>query len=1322
MKFKIDYKSRKTIIAIIALIVLFAVAFAGGYAFIRSKDQSTAATNETITDDSQNVSGDENNQVSLPELGSDEEGDSSENEGTTDEENSSNENTTNEDSSSNGNTSSSTGTTATEDATTIIEQVVVGEKLVAEDSKIKWHPEELVVPETRLSITKSNLTVLKKAETQTSKSTGNNLVQKGETVTYTIEITNNGTETLNKIEVSDIIPVGTTFKSVEDETAVLVKEIDEITGEEIVTKIIWTIDIEAGQTVAVKFEVTVDEDATGTITNIAIANGDESQEQHLAVIETEKIAVINNDPEIAEAKLGDEITYTISIQNTGDVAGTVLVKDTDLADILEKAEFIGSVKVNGEQTEYSSEDLIETGINVKVEEKTTTTVEFTVKINAIDGEISNVALIGDGETPTIPEIVDTIDFTVEKNIVNEPANGSAYILGETVRFKVTITNIGSVALENVEIDDQLEGARLVEGTSTIDEIPVNTSVDLIYEYEIQQKDLEDTQGITVLKNIVVVTSDNSPEKEAEVDVPTDVKNPTYTISKTATLNKKDGNTTEGKAELGDTIHYVVKVINTGNVDLENITVTDTMKDSKGNNRTATVNVTVAEKEKIALEYNYVVTQDDINDKTTIYNKVTSGDKSDDTNTPVVDKTASYTVTKSAVVKRNGTTVTNRDENGNVIVKANDVITYTITVTNTGNVTLKDLVLTDEMLEIVDRELEDIEVGTHLDIRETYTVTQEDIIAQEPITNIAYVNDKPSNPVVVVPDDIKPEISKTVDKLHAEYGDILTYRIKIKSIAEIEQNITIEDTIDTTKVEFVSGSIKWDGEAVSDNVYNNGKITYETTISGVNEEKVLEFKVKVISINVGEVITNTAYVNKEPTTAVTTVITKEVSVRYDAITENPIDVILVLDTSGSMANNSRMTNLKSAAKGIVNILFPAEQDTGSTISLIKFSNNATLIGTYKGTQRDTLLGTNSTRGEIDKLSSNGGTNEYAALDTTLNLLQGNTLPNSNKIVIFLSDGAATTGTTYNSTYAGGLINENCASGYDNNTRTNIENKAAAIKAISGVTVYSVGLGIDSLATGDKAWVENCSQITARGETITSGNNVTFTVTVTNSSSTSITVQQVEAELSGVNRDSISVTNGTRNYMTAVWNNVTVPANSSITLTATATKSEYSYSDPYISSVKHNYNPGTTCTNSDHTGIPFTGTTTNNSQLYHYMNTKAWGTYTLSKIATSAATFEKVDDSNDVTNLTNTFANIIRKEVSGTKTAYADSMPVVIEIEETHTIIGDITVTIGDSSNTYTQAQLEAGVNGLVYDKDNKKFIWTINDSTMLYKELSLSYAY
>lgn len=134
-----------------------------------------------------------NNQVSLPNLGDDEEEISSESIDNGVVKEGSNTTNTAEDTK-----NSETDITSTEDSTIVYEQVVVGERLVAEDSKIKWTPELLVVPETNLSLKKPNLTVIKKAETQTSKLTGNNLVQTGEIVNYTIEITNNGEETFKQ--------------------------------------------------------------------------------------------------------------------------------------------------------------------------------------------------------------------------------------------------------------------------------------------------------------------------------------------------------------------------------------------------------------------------------------------------------------------------------------------------------------------------------------------------------------------------------------------------------------------------------------------------------------------------------------------------------------------------------------------------------------------------------------------------------------------------------------------------------------------------------------------------------------------------------------------------------------------------------------------------------------------------------------------------------------------------------------------------------------------------------------------------------------------
>ena len=96
----------------------------------------------------------------------------------------------------------------------------------------------------------------------------------------------------------------------------------------------------------------------------------------------------------------------------------------------------------------------------------------------------------------------------------------------------------------------------------------------------------------------------------------------FKIEKVATLYKLENNKEEvktrsaiiEKAEKGDKIHYLVTVTNTGKVDINGIRVSDTMQQSD-----AIVDVKVGET-KTAFEYDYEVTQDDIDAQTPIYNK------------------------------------------------------------------------------------------------------------------------------------------------------------------------------------------------------------------------------------------------------------------------------------------------------------------------------------------------------------------------------------------------------------------------------------------------------------------------------------------------------------------------------------------------------------------------------------------------------------------------------------------------------------------------------------------------------------------------------
>ena len=122
----------------------------------------------------------------------------------------------------------------------------------------------------------------------------------------------------------------------------------------------------------------------------------------------------------------------------------------------------------------------------------------------------------------------------------------------------------------------------------------------------------------------------------------------FKIEKVATLYKLENNKEEvktrsaiiEKAEKGDKIHYLVTVTNTGKVDINGIRVSDTMQQSD-----AIVDVNVGET-KTAFEYDYEVTQDDIDAQTPIYNKAVAktdnNEKEIEVTVEVIEK-VNYTV-------------------------------------------------------------------------------------------------------------------------------------------------------------------------------------------------------------------------------------------------------------------------------------------------------------------------------------------------------------------------------------------------------------------------------------------------------------------------------------------------------------------------------------------------------------------------------------------------------------------------------------------------------------------------------------------------------
>ena len=191
--------------------------------------------------------------------------------------------------------------------------------------------------------------------------------------------------------------------------------------------------------------------------------------------------------------------------------------------------------------------------------------------------------------------------------------------------------------------------------------------------------------------------------------------PVIEVVKIATV---DDVNTDGKINTGDTITYTITVENKGNVTLTNITLEDVLTDADGNTSSLTpifdtsntaIEGTLQVGEKATYSFIYTITQtaldsgqvmntvlatasspkltDDVSDRSDDGDD-NDGDTDDDQTITPLDQSPGISVTKVATVAQGTDSLTN----------LGDLITYTITIENTGDVTLSNILVTDVLTD------------------------------------------------------------------------------------------------------------------------------------------------------------------------------------------------------------------------------------------------------------------------------------------------------------------------------------------------------------------------------------------------------------------------------------------------------------------------------------------------------------------------------------------------------------------------------------------------------------------------------------------------
>ena len=688
-----------------------------------------------------------------------------------------------------------TNTNINEVGETTITRVEEQEKLVSRDFWNWWTPSTVVASGSavaeRLIPQTSDFTVEKIATTGVGE---DKLVYANKNITYTIKVTNNGEQELKNIEITDKIPEQTTFVSIDDaqNSGTTILENDTVIG------LKWIVTVPAKESIEVKFTVKVNENATGTISNAAIVNGKESNEEKTSIINAKKSSKIieKNNVEVKDglevAKLGDKIKYTITATNTGDISGKTTIEDT----VPVGTELIESSVTDAGKITTTTDNRKQISWNVELGANETIERTFIVEVKDISGKIENVATVGG--VPTNPDKKDTADIKVVKEVTGIKRNQEnlgkdvKVQAGDVIEYKIKVTNTGSLDLTNVVLDEKLVGININAKDLKIGDLKAGDSKEIFatytvtYEKDIKGKADENGNPLPII-NEVFVKGESVPtkpdQKSEEVSddskVETPVKEaPSYDISKIADKEKV--------TTAGEEITYTITVKNTGNTILKDLTVRDAMLGIDKVISEIKINGTNVISKK------YTVTQDDIDKGGVIKNIVTVGDKETERDVDV-EQNPGYTAVKTADKEK--------------VTTAGEVITYTITVTNTGNTTLKDIPVVDDMAGI-NTKIDTIEVGKSASVTGRYTVTQADIDKGGKIHNVATAGDKSPEKDVNVEQNPGYTAVKTADKEKVTTaGEVITYTITVtntgnttlKDIAVKDDMAGINTKIDTIEV-------------------------------------------------------------------------------------------------------------------------------------------------------------------------------------------------------------------------------------------------------------------------------------------------------------------------------------------------------------------------------------------------------------------------------------------------------------------------------------------------------------------------------------------
>ena len=450
--------------------------------------------------------------------------------------------------------------------------------------------------------------------------------------------------------------------------------------------------------------------------------------------------------------------------------------------------------------------------------------EYTMALNKDDFENGNANFtnvtfqVTPGKLTITPGTYQPVTKTHE-----EKQDGSKFALNETVTFPITVVNIYNTPAK-VTLKEQ-EGVFFEGGSQTAEQVlgPGDKMIFNAYYVITEQDILNESFTNTVEWTIARIDDSEKITGTAADTVEVVAKAPKLTVSKTVK------NSVDAPFDLNETITYTITVKNDGNVTVTGINVADLVTTEGENRQAATVNAeafALKPGEDKSFEYTYKVQQSDLG-KTILNTATATG--SDPTGEEVVGTDDVEAETEERNPKLDVTKVASKPANGTEFV-LDETITYTITVKNTGNVTLADIFVSDEFSrddgatwDVQKDKLTPsastpitLEPGEKKIYTYQYTVVEEDLgkTLKNTATATAPNPDDPSQSVTdgaTTPgekvEDPKPDLSVTKEVVNKQtsyrVGDVITYKITVNNTGNTTlHNLSLVDSMNAAgKVTF-----------------------------------------------------------------------------------------------------------------------------------------------------------------------------------------------------------------------------------------------------------------------------------------------------------------------------------------------------------------------------------------------------------------------------------------------------------------------------------------------------------------------------------------